>query len=364
MMQPKTEPHTASHFRLSRLKNLTALWPVIALCGLLLFNAFVLPSFFQFEFRDGNVYGSLIDVLNRSSIGVILAIGMTLVIATGGVDLSVGSVLAITGAVVATLLAKNEFSFFPAVLISLGVAVFAGAMNGLLVGWLKIEPVIATLVLMVSGRGIAKYIAGEQVISIPKTDDYAAFDYLGNGHLFGLPFPALFALTLSLATLLAVRKTSIGLLIESVGGNAAASRATGINDRAIKSIVYMFAGFCAGLAGLIDIAYINASDPVNAGVFTELDAIFAVLVGGTALTGGRFSLLGSVAGAVLLQTLMTTLYAYGVASDVAPIPKATVILIVCLLQSSKVRGWFSNRFFSDGRRGTVTLSDHPSEGAG
>ncbi len=340
MTAPEIESNGLSRSQLTRS---TAIWPLFALGALLLLNAFALPSFFELEFLDGNLYGSLVDVLNRSSIGVVLAVGMTLVIATGGVDLSVGSVLAITGTVAATLMAKTELGVTTAVLISIAVAMLAGALNGLLVTSLKIEPVIATLVLMVSGRGIAKYIAGEQVISVPRDEAFAAFDWIGNGHLFGLPVPTLLALSLALVTFFVVRKTSIGLLIESVGGNAAASRATGINDRMVKLFVYVFAAFCAGVAGLIDTAYINASDPVNAGVFTELDAIFAVLVGGTALTGGRFSLTGSIVGAILLQTLLTTMYAYGVASDVAPVPKAGVILIVCLLQSTKVRTWFRKR---------------------
>jgi simple sugar transport system permease protein len=229
------------------------------------------------------------------------------------------------------------------VLIALCAGVLAGAMNGVLVAWFKIEPVIATLVLMVSGRGIAKYIAGEQVISVPRDEAFAAFDWIGNGHLFGLPFPTLLALSLALATFVIVRRSSVGLLIESVGGNAIASRATGINDRMVKMFVYVFAALCAGIGGLVDTAYINASDPVNAGVFTELDAIFAVLVGGTALTGGRFSLAGSVSGAILLQTMLTTMYAYGVPSDIAPVPKAAVIIAVCLLQSARVQAWFARR---------------------
>lgn len=328
----------------SRLKDLSILWSLIGLAGLLLFNACVIPSFFHLEFRDGNLYGSLVDVLNRSSIGIVLALGMTLVIATGGVDLSVGSVLAITGAVVAILLARTELGVAAAILIGLACALVAGLLNGVLVAWLRIEPVIATLVLMVSGRGIAKYIADEQVISVPREAANASFDFLGNGHLLGLPFPAIFAFTLFALTALVVRRSSLGLLIESVGGNAAASRATGINDRAVKMLVYLFAAFCAGVAGLIDTAYINASDPINAGFYTELDAIFAVLVGGTALTGGRFSLVGSVVGAILLQTLLTTMYSYGVSSDVAPVPKAMVILAVCLLQSPRARNWISRTF--------------------
>jgi len=223
-------------------------------------------------------------------------------------------------------------------------AFIAGAANGVLVAWLKIEPIIATLVLMVSGRGIAKYIAGEQTVAVPAELARPTLDFIGNGHFLGLPFPITIATALFVVTLLFVRRTSIGLLVESVGANPSASRACGINDRVVKLSVYVFAGFCAGLAGIIDLANIGIADPTNAGALSELDAIFAVLVGGTALTGGRFSLTGAVIGALLLQTLMTTLYTWGVPSDVAPVPKAVVILLVCLLQSPAVRGWFKRIF--------------------
>ncbi|TWT49398.1 Inner membrane ABC transporter permease protein YtfT [Rubripirellula amarantea] len=319
-------------------------WPILGLAALLIFNAVFIPSFFQIESRDGHLYGSLIDVLNRGSIGAILAIGMTLVIATGGVDLSVGSVMAIAGAIAALMLTETDMAMaviFPCVAL---VAVIAGLFNGLLIAYLKIQPIIATLILMVSGRGIAKFITGEKIITIGDEFRNPVFDFVGKGHLFGIPFPITIFIVLFFATALIVRRTSIGLFIEAVGANETASRASGINDRAVKIAVYTFAALCAAIAGLIDTSNINAADTINAGVFTELDAIFAVVVGGTALTGGRFSLTGSLIGAILLQTLMTTLYTYGVPSDVAPVPKALVILGVCLMQSPEfrdsVRSWF------------------------
>jgi simple sugar transport system permease protein len=319
-----------------------AFYALLGLAGLLLVNWFFIPSFFEIQLRDGNFYGSLIDVLNRGSIGVLLALGMTLVIATGGVDLSVGSIVAICGAVVAIVLTCWQAGIWVALAAGLLAALVAGAANGVLVAWLKIEPIIATLVLMVSGRGIAKFIAGEQTVAVPAELARPTLNFIGNGHFLGLPFPITIAIVLFVATWMAVRRTSIGLLIESVGANPSASRACGINDRAVKMAVYVFAGFCAGVAGVIDLANISIADPTNAGALSELDAIFAVLVGGTALTGGRFSLIGAVIGALLLQTLMTTLYTWGVPSDVAPVPKAIVILLVCLLQSPKLRSAVSS----------------------
>lgn len=312
-------------------------WPLIGLAAVLAFNAIFIPSFFQVEVREGQLYGSLVDVLNRGAIGVILAMGMTLVIATGGVDLSVGSVMAIAGAVAALLLTETDVGMgiiLPSVFL---VALVAGLFNGVLVAHLKIQPIIATLILMVSGRGIAKFISGEKSITIGDDSLNPAFDFIGKGHLFGLPFPVTIFIVLFIATGLFVRRTSLGLFIESVGANETASRASGIADKSVKIWVYVFAAMCAAIAGLIDTSNINAADTINAGVFTELDAIFAVVVGGTSLTGGRFSLTGSLIGAILLQTLMTTMYTYGVPSDVAPVPKSLVIIAVCLLQSPRFR---------------------------
>ncbi len=326
-----------------------ATWALMGLAGLLAVNWFLIPTFFEIQLREGNFYGSLIDVLNRGSNGVLLAIGMTLVVATGGVDLSVGSIVAICGAVVAIVLTTTSVGIVVAIIAGLLAALLAGTINGVLVSWLNIEPIIATLVLMVAGRGIAKYISGEQTVAVPAELARPTLDYIGNGHLLGLPFPIVIAASVFVVTLCVVRRTSIGLLVESVGANPLASRATGINSLTIKLAVYMFAGFCAGLAGLIDLANIGIADPTNAGALSELDAIFAVLVGGTALTGGRFSLSGAVVGALLLQTLMTTLYTWGVPSDIAPVPKAIVILLVCLLQSTTWREYLA-RSMKGGRR--------------
>ena len=312
-------------------------WPLVSLLLLLLINLLFIPSFFALEIRDGQLYGSVVDVLHRGSIGMILALGMTLVVATGGVDLSVGSIMAITGAVAALLLTTSTLSTLLIIPIALIVALLAGSINGLLVTRAGLQPIVATLILMVSGRGIARFITGEKVIGFGNEAHAGSFSFIGNGTLLGLPFTITLAATLFIVTLWVVRKTALGLFIEALGTNEKASHATGIQAQRIKMGVYLFAAFCAGIAGLIDTANIQAADTVNAGIFTELDAIFAVVVGGTALTGGKFNLTGSLIGALLLQTLLTTLYTFGVAADTAPIPKALVILTVCLLQSESVQ---------------------------
>jgi ribose/xylose/arabinose/galactoside ABC-type transport system permease subunit len=326
----KTEPAKTARPPLP----MTLLWPLAGLGLLLVFNLIFTRGFFHIEMgAKGYLSGTVIDILKNGSTVMLLSLGMTLVIATGGVDLSVGAVMAIAGAVAATLINRIDGSFTVAVGAALGVALVAGGLNGLLVGAFRIQPIVATLVLMVAGRGVAQLITDGQIITF--TD--ANLAYICNGHWLGLPFPVVIVAAMLLITSLATRRTAWGLFIESVGDNETASRYAGINSRAVQFAVYLFSGLCAGLAGLLAASNIKAADANHAGLFFELDAILAVVVGGTALTGGRFYLVGSLVGALLIQTLTTTMYMQDVSSDVAPVPKALVILAVCLLQSSVFR---------------------------
>ena len=309
-------------------------WPLLALALLLLFNRLTTPGFFALEIRDGRLYGSLVDIINQGSKVMLLALGMTLVIATGGVDLSVGAIMAIAGAVLAQVVGVAHLSVTMAILAALGVGLLAGAWNGLLVAGLRIQPIVATLILMVAGRGVAQLITDGQIINF----EQPALVFLGNGSLFGLPFTLTLVLVMFALTAFLVRGTALGLFIESVGDNETASHFTGLPAQRVKFLVYVFAGFCAAIAGLVAASNIKSADANHAGLYLELDAILAVVVGGTALTGGRFQLAGSLVGALLIQTLSTTLYARNVSADIAPVPKALVILAVCLLQSPVLRG--------------------------
>ena len=315
------------------------LWPVLSLAALLAFNLVYQPTFFRVVIQDGHLYGTLVDVLNQGAKVMLLALGMTLVIGTGGVDLSVGSVMAITGALAALLVTTTALPF-AAVLV---LCVLAGAANGLLVTRLRIQPIIATLILMVVGRGIAMLITDGQIV----TFEHPAFVFFGNGHFLGLPFTVTIVALVFAATALLTRRTAIGLFIEAAGDNETASRFCGAPVRLVKVLVYAFSGVCAALAGLIATSNIKAADSSRVGELMELDAIFAVLVGGTALTGGRFTLVGSIVGALLIQTLTTTMYNLGMPPAIAPVPKAVVILLACLLQSPVFRaqlgGLFSRR---------------------
>lgn len=315
-------------------------WPVVGLGILLCFNLVYAPSFFRLQVLDGHLYGTLVDIFNQGSKVMLLSIGMTLVIATGGVDLSVGSIMAIGGAAAAVLVTQTGLGFAEAMIIALAVSLVAGAFNGLLVAYAGIQPIIATLTLMVAGRGVALLLTREQIV----TFEHKPFVFIGNGHFLGLPFTVtIVAVVLGLA-LLATRRTAIGLFLETVGDNERAARFCGINTSLVKLLVYSFSGLCAGIAGLIATSNIKAADSARVGEMMELDAIFAVVVGGTALTGGRFTLLGSIVGAILIQTLTTTMYNIGVPPAVAPVPKAIVIVAVCLLQSAKFRDQVKSLF--------------------
>jgi galactofuranose transport system permease protein len=298
-----------------------------------LFNGLFTPGFFHLEIRGGHLYGSLIDILNHGSKVMLLSLGMALVIATGGVDLSVGAVMAISGAVAARLVNIDNVPLALVIAAALAVSLAAGSWNGLLVGVFRVQPIVATLILMVAGRGVAQLITDGQIITFSNP----SLVFVGNGHFLGFPFPIVLALGMLAITALLARKTALGLFIESVGDNQTASYYSGVNAGLLKFLVYTFSGLCAGIAGVVAASNIKCADSNHAGLFLELDAILAVVVGGTALSGGRFSLIGAAIGALFIQTLTTTMYMRNVSADIAPVPKAIVIMLVALLQSPVFR---------------------------
>ena len=315
------------------------LWPALALGLLLGFNAAFTPGFCHFEIHDGHLYGSLIDVLKQGSPVMLVGLGMTLVIATRGVDLSVGAVTAIAGSVAATLLTQHHSGLLPMIAATLALSLALGAWNGLLVAGAGIQPIVATLILMVAGRGIAQLLSAGQIITV----EDPGFTFLAGGFVLGLPFPAVLVAVTALLTAVLVRWTAIGLSIEAGGGNEIASRYAGVPVARTKLFVYAFCGLCAGIAGLIKAADIKAADANNAGLYLELDAILAVVLGGTSLDGGRFTLVGSHLGALIIQTLNTTILTRGVHVEYTLIVKALVVLAVCLLQSERFRATLTRR---------------------
>ena len=321
------------------------LWSLVSLAVLLLFNLFFTPHFFRLEIKDGHLFGHLIDILKNGAPIMLLAIGMTLVIATHGIDISVGSVVAVSAGAVAILIGGDlaghpRFPILVAMLAALAVSALAGMWNGMLVSRVRMQPIIATLILFVAGRGIAMLFTNSMQIWL-----YAKpFAILGQGYVVGLPFDIYIVVFVLILTALVTRRTAVGMFIEAVGSNPTAARFSGINAQNIIFWVYTFSGLCAGIAGLIVCSTVMNADGNNAGRLFELDAILAVVLGGTSLNGGKFSLLGSIIGALIIQTLTTTIYALGVPSDVAPVVKAFVVWAVCLLQSPRFRSVITNVF--------------------
>lgn len=314
-------------------------WPLLTLLLLLVVNTAFNDTFLHIEWRDGHLYGSLIDILNRAAPLVLVSLGMTMVIATRGIDISVGAVVAIAAAVAAWMVGGSvagDESRFPlplALLGAVGVATLCGLWNGVLVARIGMQPIIATLILMVAGRGIAQLITDGQIITIY----YKPYFYLGGGYLAGLPF-SLFVVAAVFALLyLAVTRTALGLFIQAVGINPSAARVAGVRSGRLILGAYVFCGVCAGIAGLLISSNVKSADGNNAGQLLELDAILAVTLGGTSLLGGRFSLVGSVIGALIIQTLTYAIYSLGVPPEINLVVKAAVVFLVMLLQSPEFR---------------------------
>jgi galactofuranose transport system permease protein len=352
-----------ARFSWHRLRDNKVFWPVVALGLIMLFNVFFTPGFFKMGIIEGHLYGNLIDILNRGSALMILALGMTMVIATGGVDLSVGAVVAISGATACVLInpmlathlrqateMTKDITYTPLpllILTALGISILCGAWNGMLVSFLRIQPMVATLVLMVAGRGIAQLIVNGTIITVY----YKPYFFIGNGYIFGLPFTLFIVAAVYVFAWLLTRRTAIGLFVESVGINARSGFFSGINEKAIKMLAYVFCGFCAGIAGLILSSNVKSADANTVGLNIELDTILAVVIGGTLMSGGRFSLMASIVGALIIQATTTTMYAIGVPALAATAVKALVVLIVILLYSDQTKGWLSRVLE---KKGTLT----------
>jgi galactofuranose transport system permease protein len=313
-------------------------WPVLSIGGLMITDLFVANGFFSIQMRGGHLYGSLIDILSFGAPLMLIALGMTLVIATGGIDLSVGAVAAISGALACLLIshAKDQNSVSVVLMAcgaALGLSILLGLWNGILVAVIGIQPIVATLILMVAGRGIAQLITGGQIITINSTP----YERIGAGYLFTLPFSIFVVVAVFVVTVVVARRTALGMLIEAVGGNREASRLAGVRSRGLVMLAYVFSGLCAGIAGLMISSIVAGADGNNAGLWIELDAILAVVIGGTALAGGRFFLAGTMVGAVLIQTLTTTIYSIGIPPETTLLFKALVVTLVCLIQSPAFR---------------------------
>ena len=296
-------------------------WAVVAEILILLVCFIIRPDFFSISIQPstGVLYGSLIDILNRSAEITIIAMGMTLAIALGGTDLSVGALVAVSGAMALKLMrwdvleysTPGDYTVYPfwmAILLPLLTCMLMGLFNGILISKGGMQPFIATLILMVSGRGIAQILTnGKQFTTM-----YSPFRVIGQGHLGPIPMPIIIMTVVCIAMAVFVRKTAFGTFVESVGVNKSASRLSGISSDTVIIIVYTLTGLLAGIAGLIYSSRIMSNDSNNAGINYEMDAILAVVIGGTAMTGGKFSLIGTIIGSIIIRTIVTFVYYFGI----------------------------------------------------
>lgn len=292
-----------------------------ALVLLILANVFLTTNFADVN----NFKNTLVQVAPT----MLVAIGMTFVIATGGIDLSVGSLMAIASAVAAISL---DYGAFPAIAAALFVAALTGAFNGWLISIFRIQPIIVTLALLIAGRGVAQVISnGGQLI--PFSNE--TFEFFGKGSIGVLPMPILIMAAIVALAIFVLRATIFGRHIIAVGGNENAARLSGISVNRTKIMVYALSGLLAGIAGLVYTAKLGASDASQVGQNIELDDIAATVVGGTALTGGRATVIGTVLGALIMQIITTSFNMNGIKFSYSLVIKAAIIIFVVYLQRPK-----------------------------
>lgn len=304
---------------------------LIALVLLILFNLIFTHQF-----------SSVIAVTNllvHVTPTLIVAIGMTLVIATGGIDISVGSIMAITGVLTYLIFSGNLFGIHNIVLgtivaipVALGVATAIGAFNGFMVTRLNIQPIVATLITLITVRGVAEVIVdGFQYA-------FLSAPIVGwlSGNVFGfLPRQIILMVVVVAVFAWIMRATSFSRFLLAAGGNKSAARLAGLPVNRVLVIVYAISGFLAGLAGLVFIAFVSAENPVTDGKGMELDAIAAVAVGGTPLTGGRATVIGTVIGAIFIQLIRQTLVSLNIPDDIASVVIGILIVLAVFFQRQR-----------------------------
>jgi len=287
---------------------------------LLIVNIVITPHFLSTEnFRTQAVQVAPV---------IIVALGMALVIGTEGVDLSVGAVMALAASVTALYLG---YGLVPALLAVALFAALAGLANGALIAFLGVQPIVATLALMVGGRGIA-------LVMLPQLEDLhnPSLASLGSGDIVGVPYLILIAAALAVLVAFVIRRTTFGRQLLAIGDSRPAAQLAGLPVRRVLMVVYVVSALLAAVAGVLATARLQASDPTSLGNLMELSAITAVVVGGTPLTGGRVSIGGTVAGAVLIQLLTATLIKHDLPPSWTQIAQA--IVIVCAVYAARGRG--------------------------
>ncbi len=322
-----SSPPTVRSSRVNAAQLLSRYGTFAAFIALLVFNLIVTPNFVSWQTLNVN--------LTQVATIVIVAVGMTLVIATGGIDLSVGSLMAIAGAAAPMIfmgqllpIENMGILIILSFILPILLVMAFGWFNGFLVTRFSIQPIVATLVLFIAGRGIAQ-VATNGNLQVFKNPD---FQFIAMGRIAGIPTQVVVMIIVAILAHCLIRYTVIGRQIIAVGGNEKAARLTGIPVRRVKTFVYVISGALAGLAGLIVVARNSASDANLVGLGMELDAIAAVAVGGSLLTGGRANILGTVLGAFVIQLVRYTLLANGVPDAAALIVKAGLIIVAVFIQ--------------------------------
>ena len=296
---------------------------LIALIVLIAIVSSLSPNFFTLN--------NMFNILQQTSVNAIMAVGMTLVILTSGIDLSVGSLLALTGAVGASLVA-TEVNALVAVAASLTLGAGVGAVTGTIVARGKVQAFIATLVMMLLLRGVTMVYTNGSPINTGFSDNADLFGWFGIGRPLGIPTPVWLMALVFLLTWYMLHHTRLGRYIYALGGNEAATRLSGISVSRVKIIVYALSGMLAALAGTIEVARLSSAQP-TAGTGYELDAIAAVVLGGTSLAGGKGRIMGTLTGALILGFLNNGLNLLGVSSYFQMIVKAVVILLAVLVDN-------------------------------
>jgi ribose/xylose/arabinose/galactoside ABC-type transport system permease subunit len=304
-----------------------------ALVLLILFNLLVTPNFATWQ----TLYVNLTQVCTI----VIVAVGMTLVIATGGIDLSVGALMAIAGALSPMIFTGSLFpvpNIYAGIALGIALPVLVaglfGTFNAFLINQFNIQPIVATLILFIAGRGIAQVSTNGnlQVFKVPE------FQAVALGRLAGIPLQVWIMIAIVIAAAFVLQRSVFGRQILAVGGNEAAARLAGVPTRRVKVLVYGICGLLSGIAGLIVVAMNSAADANLIGMGMELDAIAAVVVGGTLLTGGRATITGTLVGALVIQLTRYTLLANGVPDAAALVVKAALIITAVWLQRQEQTG--------------------------
>ncbi|EKF9795265.1 ribose ABC transporter permease [Vibrio cholerae] len=296
---------------------------LIALLFLVVVVSFLNPNFFTVD--------NLLNILRQTSVNAIIAVGMTLVILTAGIDLSVGSVLALCGAFAATLVAM-EVPVLVAVPTALLAGAALGAISGIIIAKGKVQAFIATLATMTLLRGVTMVYTDGRPISTGFTDTADTFAWFGTGYALGIPVPVWLMVVVFAGAWYLLNHTRFGRYVYAVGGNESATRLSGINVDRVKIGVYAICGLLAALAGIIVTSRLSSAQP-TAGMGYELDAIAAVVLGGTSLMGGKGRIMGTLIGALIIGFLNNALNLLDVSSYYQMIAKAVVILLAVLVDN-------------------------------